>query len=170
VWPQGLSAIQSAYNPPWVATSESDFTGDVAGDNNPTYLKKVVTSTALTPPAAIWNNRGTQRCVQTVKKAYPSDHINAYNASLPASQATWMGVEIACSDMALFAAIAKAAGPHLSVTSFVHAGYGLRNLTLPGSGAAISFGPNRPYALGPVYMVRYDPATKRLVYATKSSN
>jgi len=170
VWPQGLSAIQSAYNPPWVATSESEFTGDVAGDNNPTYLKKVVTSTPLTPPAAIWNNGGTQRCVQAVKKAYPADHINAYEASLPASQATWMGVEIACADMALFAAIAKAAGPHLTVSSFVHAGYGLRNLTLPGSSTTISFGPNRPYALGPVYMVRYDPATKALVYATKSSN
>ena len=31
VWPEGLSAIQSTYNPPWVATSESDFTGAVGG-------------------------------------------------------------------------------------------------------------------------------------------
>ena len=31
-WAQGLSDIQSTYNPPWVATDESDFSGDVGGD------------------------------------------------------------------------------------------------------------------------------------------
>ena len=30
IWPEGLSAIQSTYNPPWVATSEADFTGAVS--------------------------------------------------------------------------------------------------------------------------------------------
>jgi hypothetical protein len=170
VWPQGLSATQSTYNPPWVATSESELTGDVSGDNNPTYLQNVVTSSPLTPPAAIWSDSGTQQCVHLVRKAYPSDHINAYSAALPASQATWMSVEIACSDMALLATIAKAAGKNLTVSSFVHAGYGLRNVVIPGSSAHISFAPGRPYALGPVYMVHYDPGTKALVFSTKSAN
>ena len=52
-WAQGLSDIQSTYNPPWVATSESDFSGDVGGNYNPIYLKNVVTSSPLTPPASI---------------------------------------------------------------------------------------------------------------------
>jgi hypothetical protein len=68
----------------------------------------------------------------------------------------------------LFSAIAKAAGKHLTVASFVHAAYGLRNVVIPGSTAPISFGPNRPYALGPVYMVHYDPNTKAIVVASKS--
>ena len=169
VWPEGLSSIQSTYNPPWVATSESDFTGAVGGKYSDQYLTNAVTSSPLTPPAAIWSNAGTQQCVRTIKKAYPSDQINAYSPSLPESEATFMSVEFACTDMALFADIAKAAGKHLTVSSFVHAGYGLKNLTLPGSNAPISFGPGRPYALGPVYMVHYDPATKGVVYASKPS-
>jgi hypothetical protein len=169
IWPEGLSAIQSTYNPSWVATSESDFTGAVGGHYNPVYLSNVVTSSPLTPPAAIWNNAGTQNCVHIIKKAYPSDQIRAYGASVPESEATWMSVELACTDMALFADIAKAAGKNLTVSSFVHAGYGLKNLVLPGSNAPISFGPGRPYALGPVYMVHYDPSKQAVVYANTSA-
>ena len=72
--------------------------------------------------------------------------------------------------MALFTDIAKAAGKNLTVSSFVHAGYGLKNVLLPGANAPISFGPGRPYALGPVYMVGYNGATKALVFASKSSS
>jgi hypothetical protein len=168
IWPEGLSAIQSTYNPPWVATNESNFTGAVGGKYSPAYLTNVVTSSPLTPPAAIWDNTGTQQCVHTIKKAYPSDQIQAFNASLPESEATWMSVELACTDMALFADIAKAAGKNLTVSSFVHAGYGLKNVTLPGANAPISFGPGHPYALGPVYMVHYDASIKGVVYANKS--
>lgn len=168
IWPEGLSSIQSNYNPPWVAENEGDFTGAVGGKYSSTYLSNVVTSTALTPPTEIWDNAGTQQCVRTIKKAYPSDQINAFNASLPESEATWMSVELACTDMALFSDIAKAAGKNLTVQSFVHAGYGLKNLVLPGTGAPISFGPGRPYGLGPVYMVHYDPSTKNVAYADKS--
>ena len=169
VWPEGLSSIQSAYNPPWVATSESDFSGAVGGKYDPAYLKNVVTSTPLPPPASIWSNAGTQQCVHTIKKAYPSDSIRAYGPTVPESDATWMSVEFACTDMALFSDIAKAAGKNLTVQSFVHAGYGLKNLMLPGGNAPISFAPGRPYALGPVYMVRYDAPTKSLVFASKSA-
>jgi hypothetical protein len=65
--------------------------------------------------------------------------------------------------MALFEHIAKAAGKNLTVSSFVHAGYGLRNLALL-SGNVLSFAPNRPFGLGPVHMGHYDPATKSVVY------
>ena len=169
IWPEGLSAIQSTYNPPWVATSESDFTGAVGSSDSPTYLKNVVTSSPLTPPAAIWDNPGTQKCVALDRKDYPSNHINAYNASLPESEETWLGIELACTDMALFTDIATAAGKDLTVSSFVHAGYRLKNLVLPGTNAPVSFGPGRPYALGPVYMVHYDAATKAVVYANTSA-
>ena len=169
-WAQGLSDIQSSYNPPWVATNEGDFSGDVGGNFSPVYLKNVVTSSPLTPPAEIWNNPGTQKCVALDRKDYPSNHINAYSATLPESEVTFMGIELACTDMALFTDIAKAAGKNLTVASFIKAGYGLRNVHLPGTNAPISFGPNRPYALGPVYMVHYDPSSKALVFANKPVN
>jgi hypothetical protein len=167
VWPEGLSAIQSSYNPPWVATSESDFTGDVGGSNDPEYLSNVTTATAIPSGATIWTDPGTQACVKLIRKAYPSDHINAFSATAPGSEATWMGPELACTDVALFTAIAKAAGKNLTLASFVHAAYGLRNVVIPGSTAPISFGPNRPYALGPVYLVHYDASTKAIAYASK---
>jgi putative salt-induced outer membrane protein YdiY len=65
--------------------------------------------------------------------------------------------------------IAKAAGKNLTVSSFVHAGYGIKNLLLPGANARLSFGPGRPYALDPVYMVHYDTATKAVMYANTSA-
>jgi branched-chain amino acid transport system substrate-binding protein len=168
IWPEGLSAIQSIYNPPWVATSESDFTGAVSSSDNPIYLKNMVTSSPLPPPASIWDNSVTQKCVALDRKDYPTNHINAFNASLPDSEETWLGIEIACADMALFTDVATAAGKDLTVSSFVHAGYRLKNLILPGANATVSFGPGRPYALGPVYMVHYDAATEAVVYANTS--
>jgi hypothetical protein len=169
VWPQGLSAIQSSYNPAWIATNEGDLSGQVGGDNNPKYLKNALTSSPLTPPAEIWSNAGTQECVKIVRKAFPSDHINAYSPALPESEITFMGVELACTDMALFADIAKAAGKNLTVSSFARAGYNLKNAIIPGTGTPVSFGANRPYALGPVYRVHYDAKTKSLVFSNKSS-
>jgi len=170
IWPEGLSAIQSSYNPPWVATSESDLSGDVGGSNNPTYLKNVVTSSPLDSGQQIWANAQIQKCISLLRKEYPSDHINTYSPSAPGSQVTWIGIEQACTDVGLFATIAKAAGKHLTVSSFMHAGYGLRKVVIPGSGAPISFGPNQPYAVGPVYMVHYDPTSKTLVWASKPAN
>ncbi|MGH8997477.1 MAG: hypothetical protein ACRDYB_15860, partial [Acidimicrobiales bacterium] len=168
VWPEVLSAIQSSYNPPWVGTSESDLSGDVAGSDDPKYLKNVVTSSPIPGPQTVWNDPLTQACVKTARKAYPADHINNYNPTFPGSKSTWLGIEQACTDVSLFTAIAKAAGKHLTLSSFLKAGYGLRNVDVPGAGK-ISFAPGRPFALGPVYMVHYDPSTKTLVFATKSS-
>jgi len=166
VWPGGLSNIQSTYNPPWVATVESDFNGAVGSGDSTAYLSNVVTATALPPPAEIWDNAGTQKCVHIIKKAYPSDGIRAFDASLPESEQTWTSVEIACSGMALFEDIAKAAGQKLTASSFVRAGYGLRNVMLPGGNVPVSFSRDRPFGLGPVYMAHYDTATRSVVYAS----
>jgi hypothetical protein len=168
VWPEGLTATQSTYNPPWLATNESNFNGAVGTGDSPTYLSNVVTSGPLTSPGATWNYAGTRHCLHLVKKAYPSDEIRTYDATLPTSKQTWTSVEIACPAVALFADIARAAGKNLSVSSFVRAGYGLRNLVLLAGERPISFAPNRPYVLGPVYMAHYDPSTKSVVYGDKS--
>ncbi|GEM_PF-883713 len=168
IWPEALSSIQSSYNPPWIATAEGGLAGS-AGSDNPIYIKNVVAASPIPTGATVWNDAGTQRCVRIVRKAYPSDHINTYNSSLPTSQATWTGVEQACTDLGLFSAIATAAGKHLTVASFVHAGEALHGVVIAGSSTAISFGRNQPYALGPVYLAHYDAAAKTLVLASKSA-
>jgi hypothetical protein len=168
IWPEALTSIQSTYNPPWVATAEGGLAGS-AGSDNATYLTNVVAASPVPTGATVWSNSGIQRCVSIVRKAYPSDHINAYSATLPTSQATWTGVEQACTDLALFSAIATAAGKHLTVASFVRAGEGLHGVLIPGSDTPISFGKNQPYALGPVYMAHYDTVAKTLVLSNTSA-
>jgi hypothetical protein len=53
----------------------------------------------------------------------------------------------------------------LTVASFTQAGYHLRHVTFPGSGGAVSFGPNQPYALGAANVIVYNPRSKTLVAA-----
>ena len=75
--------------------------------------------------------------------------------------------------LALFAKIADAAGKNLTVASFTKAGYQLRNVTLPGSGEPISFGPNQAYAIGKANVLVYNPRSGQLVPAgglTSGSN
>ena len=60
-------------------------------------------------------------------------------------------------------------GKKLTVTSFTKAGYGLRNVRFPGSGGLVSFGPGQPYAIGPVYVGKYNSTTKQIDISTKSS-
>jgi hypothetical protein len=165
IWPEALTAIQSSYNPPWVATNEGDFTGDVGGTNNPKYLENAILSSPIPMGESVWANADTQRCVSLARQAHPSDHINAYSPTLPGSQSTWIGIEQACTDIGLFEDIAKAAGTDLTVSSFMQAGYGLHDVVVPGYAAPVSFGPNQPYALGGVYMAHYDPSTKNVVVA-----
>jgi hypothetical protein len=74
-------------------------------------------------------------------------------------------VESACLNVDLFATIAKAAGKDLTWATFAHAGYALRNAAIPGSGAPVSFAPDRAYALGPVYLVTFDKAQNVLQFA-----
>ena len=51
------------------------------------------------------------------------------------------------------------------MASFTKAGYQLRNVTFPGSGGPVSFGPNQPYAIGKANVVVYDPRSGTLVPA-----
>jgi hypothetical protein len=74
-------------------------------------------------------------------------------------------VESACQNLAILTAIADRAGKNLTVASFTKAGYGLKNVTFPGSGGAVSFGTNQPFALGPTNFVVYDVKSGSLVAA-----
>ena len=171
-WLTGLNGNQSTYAPRLVATSYSDFAGTVSakGGDNPTYLKGAVTATPIPSQQVFWNDPAVQKCVRIIKKAYPSSVIGNPIGAPANAPTTWVAAENTCQDMAIFTAIAKAAGKNLTVRTFQRAGYGLRNVSIPGMGAPVSFGPGRPYALGPVYLVTYDTMSQQLVIANKSAN
>jgi hypothetical protein len=170
-WPQGLQANQSSYNPPWVAASSASLSGYIGGTTKPTsmYLTNMTSSSPTLADYQIWSDPEIQKCAGIVHKAFPSDHIATPTASSGGSDHSYVSVISACENVALFTDIAKAAGKNLTVATFTKAGYGLKNVVLPGSGGPVSFGPGRPYALGPVFMVAYDANTGTLKSATTSS-
>jgi hypothetical protein len=121
-----------------------------------------------------WSDPAMQKCAAIVRKAYPSDAIappvnpTSPEAASSGSDTTYAAVEAACQDLAIFAKIADAAGKSLTVASFTKAGYQLRNVSFPGSGGPVSFGPDQPYAIGQANVVVYDPRSGTLVAAPAS--
>jgi Periplasmic binding protein len=171
-WPEAMQAIQSTYNPRLVATNYDDFAGYISSPtgNDPTYLKGALTATPAPSQQVEWNDPAVQKCVRTIKKAYPSTVIGDPIGAPASAPTTWVAAENTCQNVSMFATIAKAAGKNLNAASFAKAGYGLRNISVPGAGAPVSFGPGRAYALGPVYVVTYNPSTKLLVISSKSAS
>ncbi len=78
-------------------------------------------------------------------------------------------MEWACQYLAIFAKIANAAGKNLTVASFTKAGYGLKNVTFPGSGGPVSFAPGQPYAIGPAQVVVFSPTSQTMVPSSSST-
>ena len=171
-WPRALLDNQSTYKPPWIATNVTALASYVASakGGNP-YLDNVTASTPVSSAYQAWMDPAMQKCAAIVRKAYPSDAIAAPvnpkspQAASSGSDTTYAAVEAACQSLAIFAKIANAAGKNLTVSSFTKAGYQLRNIAFPGSGGAVSFGPNRPYAKGKANVVVYDPRSGTLVPA-----
>ena len=175
VWPRALQDNQSTYKPPWIATNETALASYVASakGGNP-YLDNVMAATTTPSAPQVWMDPAMQKCAAIVRKAYPSDAItapakpNSPQATSNGSDTTYAAVEAACVYLALFAKIADAAGKNLTVASFTKAGYQLRNVTLPGSGGPVSFGPGQAYATGKANVVVYDPRSGALVPAPAS--
>jgi hypothetical protein len=174
-WPRAQLDNQSTYKPLYIPTSESSLLSYVesAKGGNP-YLGDVLTATPTPFTYVQWKDPGIQKCVAIVKKAYPSDAINApLNPTNPAASSvpdTDVSVIQACQYLALFQKIADAAGKKLTVASFTKAGYGLKNASIPGTGGGlISFGNNQPYAIGPITVVTYSPTSKTLVPASATA-
>ena len=166
VWPESLQANQSSYGPPWVATSEPGLESAVLGSSiSPKYLKNALTTSPVPSNYQIWHTPAVQQCDRVVRKAYPSLEITPPTNPLTGSDQSFYAVESACLNVALFATIAKAAGRNLTASTFARAGEALRNTTIPGSEVPVSFGPGRPYEIGPVYLVTFDTAKNVLQFA-----
>ena len=117
-----------------------------------------------------WMDPAMQRCAAIVRKAYPSDAIAVpvnpeQSEAARVVQTRHTGSRRSLQGLAIFAKIADAAGKNLTVASFTKAGYQLRNVTFPGTGGPVSFGPDQPYAIGKANIVVYDPRSGTLVPA-----
>ena len=159
-WPRALLDDQSTYRPPWIATNVTAL--DVLrglrqrGESLPRQRD------GLDP--GVVRLRGVDGSGRAKVRRHHSQGVpvgsiaarlnpNSPLAASSGSDTTYAAVEAACQDLAIFAKIADAAGKNLTVASFTKAGYQLRNVTFPGSGGPVSFGPGQPYAIGKVNMV-----------------
>jgi hypothetical protein len=174
-WPRAELDNQSTYKPLYIPTSESSLLSyvETAKGGNP-YLDNILTATPTPFTYVQWKDPGIQKCAAIVKKAYPSDEIDApLNPTNPAASsvpATDVSVIQACQYLTLFQKIADAAGKKLTVASFTKAGYALKNASIPGTGGGlVTFGNNQPYAIGPITVVTYSPSSKTLVPASASA-
>ena len=171
-WPRALQDNQSMYKPPWIATNVTALASYVASakGNNP-YLDNVMAASPVPSEYQVWKDPAMQKCAAIIRKAYPSDAIaapvnpNSPQAASSGSDTTYAAVEAACQDLAIFTKIANAAGKNLTVASFTNAGYQLRNVTFPGTGGPVSFGPDQPYTIGKANIVVYDSRSGTLVPA-----
>ncbi len=168
-WPTGLAANQSTYHPPWIATDATAIEGSILGKPLPAvYMKNMVASSPTPSTYQQWQDPAVKQCVAIVRKAYPGDRITPPTNPPSGSNQTFVAAESACQDMAVFTTIAKGAGKNLTISTFTRAGYGLHNVTFPGSGGPVSFGPGQAYAIGPVFLVTYDAKANALQTSTKS--
>jgi hypothetical protein len=171
-WPRALDGLQSTYKPPWIATNYTSISSDVAAakGGNP-YFDNVTTSDPSPSIYQAWHDPAVQKCYRIVHKAYPSDPIspppnpNTPAAESDSSHATYAAVVSVCATLAIVAVIADHAGKNLTVASFTKAGYGLRNVTLPGSSESVSFAPHQPYPLGHPHLLVYSTKLGTLVPA-----
>ena len=170
-WARGLDDIQSTYRPPWIATSVTALGSEVAAAAGNSYLDNSMTASPLPNPYEEWHDPAIQKCYATVHKAFPSDPIappanpNGADAAANGSNDTYAAVESACQNLGILSEIADRAGKNLTVASFTRAGYGLKNVTFPGSGGPVSFGPNQPYAIGKTNILVYNTKSRTLVDA-----
>ena len=168
-WARGLNDLESTYKPPWIATSVTALGSEVAAAKGNAYLDNAMTASPLPTAYEEWHDPAIQKCYATVHKAFPSDQIappanpNSADAAANGSNETYAAVESTCQNLAILSEIADRAGKNLTVASFTKAGYGLRNVTFPGSGGPVSFGPNQPYAIGKTNILAYNTKLGTLV-------
>ena len=77
-------------------------------------LKDVLTAGGIPPAGVWWNDPTMQKCFATVKAAEPNATINNPVTATASTPVTWTAPETACTQVALFADIVKAAGKTLN--------------------------------------------------------
>ena len=106
-----------------------------------------------------FNDPGLQDCFKVITKATGYQMFE----TVPTGQPDYaQGAEIACRATALFAGLAKAAGKKLTTESFAKSAEKAGPIELPGSGKVTYDKKSHSFNL-PVYLYRFDPATKTVV-------
>jgi hypothetical protein len=167
-WPEALQANRSTYLPRLVATTYLSLLGYTQNRSgfNPSVVRDAITGTSEPPANVYWTDPAMVSCVAMIQAAEPTAKIgNPITAPSKTAQ-TWVAPQTACADVALFDDIVKAAGPTLNNQTFLQGGESLTNITLPGSGGALNFGPGHHDGDGPLFIFTWDSSTQTFKGAT----
>lgn len=153
---QGLE--RSGYRPRLVGTNVNTFLAYIV---NPGTDHSVLTRAISAGTALDFDEPDMQQCYRMVEKA-TGDKIVENRPIVEGEPDYRTSAEAACRYMALFTAIAEAAGKKLTVESFGRAGEKLREVEIPGSGV-IEYDPKTHSYDLPTFLFRYDPDVSNLV-------
>ncbi|HLN16770.1 MAG TPA: ABC transporter substrate-binding protein [Acidimicrobiales bacterium] len=163
-WPRALQSNQSTYLPRLVTTDYTTldaYVADKAGYSQ-AILQGALTAGGIPPPTVIWNDPAMRRCVATIQAAEPHAVIANPVTATASTPVTYTAPEVACTQVALFADIAKAAGPTLNNETFLRGGESLTHVTLPGGGGTFDFSGGHNDGNGPVFVYTWDPKANQL--------
>lgn len=160
-WAASAAANHDTYLPREVATNENTLAGYTLakGGYDPAVVKNAISAIGIPPASIWWNDPTMQSCIATIKKAYPTDQINDPVGAPAGTPETWSAPQTACQEVPLLVDILKAAGPTINNTTFNTGGKSLNNITLPGSGGALHFGPGHHDGNGPVFIYVWNDST-----------
>ena len=152
-----ISALaKTDYRPHLVGTSASTMSGAALNKaTDPSVMKGAVTADIGTD----FNDPSLQKCYRLVEKATGNKILETPATGQPDYQAS---ASSACRYVALFAALAGAAGKSPTVASFGKAAQKLGSVTIPGSGT-ITYDPKTHTFVQPMYTYKYDPVAKLMV-------
>ncbi|MGO9854344.1 MAG: ABC transporter substrate-binding protein [Acidimicrobiales bacterium] len=167
-WPSALQSNQSTYQPRFVATDYTDLDAYVSNKAGYTQsiLKDVLTAGGIPPAGVWWNDPTMQKCFATVKAAEPNATINNPVTATASTPVTWTAPETACTQVALFADIVKAAGKTLNDQTFAKGGTSLTHVSLPGGGGTFNFSGGHNDGDGPVFVYTWNPTKNVLALKT----
>jgi hypothetical protein len=111
-WPRSEQNDQTSYLPRLVVADYLDldaYVTNAAGHSN-AILKGAITAGGIPPVKVTWDDPTMKRCIAKIQANEPNAPINDPVTATSSTPVTWTAPELACSQMALFQDIVKAAG------------------------------------------------------------
>lgn len=152
---------QTDYRPQIVATDANPVVTALVGRTDFSAFQGLIAGS--TPSKAVqWGDPAMQECVDVIRAAQPDRQITDPLNQAEGERDTFVSVVTACQSMALFRAIAEAAGPGLNNDTFRAAGESLGEFTVPGNGGVQNYTADALSGDPAVFLGRFDPSTNTL--------
>ena len=167
-WPRSEQSDQSTYLPRLVVpdfTYLDAYVTNAAGHSN-AILKGAITAGGIPPVKVTWDDPAMKRCIAKIQANEPNAPINNPVTATSSTPVTWTAPELACSQMALFQDIVKAAGRTLNNQTFQRGARTLTHVTIPGGGGTFDFSAGHNDGNGPVFVFTWSPSANNLVLKT----